>query len=485
VSAALAGHLTQLDLEVVTGHYRPGLLWARSPTPTTEPHAKPSRPSTAAAAKIFAVYADFVLGYAGPWKVRGRDDRFVILERGWWDHVVDPIRYRLPDPAMFAIRLLGRTLPKADLVVILSGDADRIVARKPELESVEIHRQLKSWRGVAPAAGHQAVEIDTVASSVDEVIEQLVSRLELSEATASNTAAPVRWREVLGAPSRVGLRATEGAAGAAALAIYQPMSSAARLASRASTALVQRRRGRVTTPPVPDLAGLWTAAGFGQIDGMASMTSSTAGRAIVGAVVDEQLVAVAKVGQSGDKPLVNEGEVLRELAASTTTGFVVPDLKFAGSWNGRPAVVATAMGQSAGNLSVDDALSVAIGLANIDGRFLTHGDLAPWNLRRQRGQLVLVDFEHAVWKARPLADLAHYLVQTGALLGERSADETWAQLCGPAQLGCRYLAAIGHDGDPAQLVADYVERQLASGRATTEEEQNYLRHLGALPARSA
>ncbi len=486
VAAMLAERLSDDAVDVVTGHYRPGLLWKRSESPVTDPHGEPSRPSASALAKVGAVYADFVLGYVGPW--RSAAAKVVILERGWWDHLVDPVRYRLPSAAKGVVRTLGRTLPKADIVAVLAGDAEAIVARKPELDVAEVQRQLASWRLIAPTAGRTVIEIDTVANDADGVVNKLLAELGHTATGQSNavlaaggvgSSEPV-WRSVPGTPARVALRATGGPDRLAALALYQPMSTAAKVAGQGAKLAVRAGLGARVSAPVPDAAGLFASAGVGSVGAMVAMDSSTEGRVVLGAASSGVLVAVAKVGRTDDESLINEGRILEDLSTAQTVGFEVPELAFAGVWNGRPSVVARAVGSVGAPPTLDEALALAVGLADVDGRFLTHGDLAPWNVRRTAAGLALVDFEHAAWEERPLADLAHFLVQTGALTGARPVAETAALLCEPGGLGRRYLDAIGASStlDPATLVADYVHRQLESGRASTSAEQNYLGELG-------
>jgi thymidylate kinase len=133
-------------------HHRPGVLpvltGARGPV--TEPHRRPPYPAPLSFAKTLYLYADFLLGWTlriRPWVRRGR---WVILERGWWDVVVDPRRYRLREPARVAA-FLGRFLPDADLTVVLEGHESLLLARKRELPQQELLRQREAWRQIIAA----------------------------------------------------------------------------------------------------------------------------------------------------------------------------------------------------------------------------------------------------------------------------------------------------------------------------------------------
>ena len=92
-----------------------------------------------------------------------------IVERGWWDQIVDPTRYRLGDRSVAFARALGRRLPRADVGVILSGDSALIHERKPELSPDEIAACIASWRVLLPAAAKRVVEAD-VSNSPDQIV---------------------------------------------------------------------------------------------------------------------------------------------------------------------------------------------------------------------------------------------------------------------------------------------------------------------------
>jgi hypothetical protein len=84
---------------------------------------------------------------------------WVVFERGWWDHATDPRRYRLQPPARL-VRVLGRVLPRADLVFVLRAPAGVIRGRRPELTEEELERQMEAWLGVLPERQERVV-LDT------------------------------------------------------------------------------------------------------------------------------------------------------------------------------------------------------------------------------------------------------------------------------------------------------------------------------------
>ena len=101
--------------------------------------------------KTLYLWVDFWLG----WLVRVRPvlrrGGWVIFERGWWDHAVDPRRYRLRPPASRLVPLLGRLLPRTDIVFVLRAPPAQIRARRPELTEEELERQMAQWTRVLPA----------------------------------------------------------------------------------------------------------------------------------------------------------------------------------------------------------------------------------------------------------------------------------------------------------------------------------------------
>jgi thymidylate kinase len=133
-------------------HHRPTLLPARggSTTDSSRPHQSPPYPAVLCTAKALYLFADYTLGWAvriRPWVRRGG---WVVLERGWWDMVVDPIRYRLRPPAR-TVRLLGILAPAPDLTLVLEAPPEVLRGRKAELPAYELARQGRAWRHVFPA----------------------------------------------------------------------------------------------------------------------------------------------------------------------------------------------------------------------------------------------------------------------------------------------------------------------------------------------
>ena len=98
--------------------------------------------------------------------------------------------------------------------------------------------------------------------------------------------------------------------------------------------------------------------------------------------------------------------------------------------------------------TADDVVPVAQALATAgpDGAPMTHGDLAPWNLVRTADRPVLLDWEFARFADEPLHDLAHFVVQGGALLGSlRTGSRRWPCCASKGSPGSQLLRARGLD----------------------------------------
>jgi O-antigen/teichoic acid export membrane protein len=137
--------------EVLRVHQRARLLprHTHHEGPVVEPHATRPYPAWLSVLKVLYLYVDTLLG----WSLRLRPvvgrGGWVLLERGWWDLAVDPLRHRLRATAGLA-RALDRLTPRPDLVLILEAPPALIRARSPELPEAELERQTATWRTVLP-----------------------------------------------------------------------------------------------------------------------------------------------------------------------------------------------------------------------------------------------------------------------------------------------------------------------------------------------
>jgi hypothetical protein len=103
--STLADCLSELCKQMFTRqaryHWRPGLLprpgafAGRRLANPTRPHARPPRSRASSCILLGYYWFDFLLGgWLLTWPARLRSG-LVVMERGWWDILVDPRRYRL------------------------------------------------------------------------------------------------------------------------------------------------------------------------------------------------------------------------------------------------------------------------------------------------------------------------------------------------------------------------------------------------------
>jgi thymidylate kinase len=224
---------------------------AQSRRMTATPHAVPAYPGWLSIAKILYLFMDAVLGWmihVRPFVNRGG---WVVVERGWWDLVVDRRRYRLG----LGRRLLtwfGRLLPPTRVTIILTAPATVIRARKSELGARELERQMSAWRRLAEERIPRAYVIDA-SQPLDAVVEAAHAACLLGGST-SPRAAPqwvalppghrARWLVPVRSP-----RVAE-----AGLRIYQPMTRSGRVGWEAARAAA--RLGLLRALPRADASEL-------------------------------------------------------------------------------------------------------------------------------------------------------------------------------------------------------------------------------------
>ena len=132
--------------------------------------------------KASYLYIDFLLGWALRVAPHVRKGGWVVFERGWWDHAVDPGRYRLRSGRPFQV--LGRLLPNADLVFVLEADPQLIRARKPQLSTEELTRQMTAWHSVLPT-DQQVVFLDA-ASPIEVLVNEVRNQLGMLDSGGSS-----------------------------------------------------------------------------------------------------------------------------------------------------------------------------------------------------------------------------------------------------------------------------------------------------------
>lgn len=179
VAGALAGQ--RLPAPVLHLHHRPGLLPARTVHvgPVTEPHRPRPYPTVLSSLKVLYLWVDYLIGWMVRIRPIVRTGGSVVIERGWWDLLVDPRRYRLA-PVPRLLHALGRLLPRPDATVVLHADLSVLLGRKQELPAAELARQQEAWLSI-PDRALRRVLVDA-AQPLDGVVLDVVRHLGVSTA---------------------------------------------------------------------------------------------------------------------------------------------------------------------------------------------------------------------------------------------------------------------------------------------------------------
>ena len=501
-----AGKSTLIDALVAEGlagapvlrMRRPGVLYRRTipDIVVTEPHRDPPYSQLMSLAKTAYIFVDVYLG----WKLRiqpfVRRGGWVIIERGWWDIAVDPRRYRMR-PHGGLLWLLGRLLPRPDLLMVLEAPPEIVYARKTELSLDELDRQMKAWRRHLPAS-QRRVFLDASRPARD-VLEQAVTELERLASTVGPRSLGAGWT---GVPKKTSARwvlpRAPRAVALSGLMVYHPVTPFSRLGWEAARAMAWLGAFRLLpagSNPPPDVTDA-LAPHLGLRDTLSVARTNHPGR-WVGLVLGPRgaFKAVAKVARDerGRAGLAAEVRALSELGAALEPPLRAPKVISHGDgvvlfemskWHPRlrpwrlPSDVAHALGRF---FAAGAGPRAATGFA--------HGDFAPWNLLRTDTGWVVLDWEAAHRDAAVFHDLWHFLVQGHALLGHPKTEELLEALEGRGWAG-RALSAYAdgagvrfEQARPALL--GYLELSRATLDLTKEDGAAGLRARDALLDRLA
>jgi len=140
-------------------HLRPHLgRRGSSRGPQPDPHGQPPRGRAVTVVKLTAWWVDYWLGYLLEVRPALRRSTLVLFDRYCDDVLVDPRRYRMREPGRFA-RLLVRTVPRPDTLVVLDAPESVLRERKQEVSVAETVRQRSAYRALADRTP-RAVVID-------------------------------------------------------------------------------------------------------------------------------------------------------------------------------------------------------------------------------------------------------------------------------------------------------------------------------------
>jgi hypothetical protein len=446
---------------------RPGALLRRGEGDHSQPHAKPPHSKAVSTALLLYHWFDYLLGswlLVRPTRTR---TGLVLLERGWWDMLVDPCRYRLNPPLPLA-RLLGRLLPEPDLVLLLEAPPETLVARKSELTAEEIAGQAEAWRAVAPWA--RVIDVSKTSKEVvmaarEEIVrmlhERAISRLGAGWAALPRGAEP-RWL-VLRGPRRAARNS---------LRLYHPVTMRGRIGWELSRLLaglgVFRLLPRAQAPPEPVRRLLAPHLPPRSTFAVSRLRARERFLALVVENSRCRFVAKLALDQPGRQALEREQYALAHASELFVAPLGAPRIVIAEEklllfdhvdWRPRlrpwrlPEPVARVLGEFSGSTG------------------WAHGDCVPWNLHETSAGWTLVDWEEAGPGRSPFFDVFHYFVRSHAHLGKPSRRALRRGLSGRGCVGAvlnAYAQAAALDpldaADALRLYSELVPDESAAGR---------------------
>jgi thymidylate kinase len=454
---------------------RPGVLYRRTvpDVPVTEPHKNPPYPAVLSLLKTGYIFVDVLLG----WRLRitpfVRRGGWVIVERGWWDIAVDPLRYRMQSHGKL-LWLLGRVLPKPDLLLVLEAPPEIVFARKTELTMDELARQMRAWRDLLPRS-QRRVFLDASRPAA-EVVAHAARELTRLGGELGGSTLGTGWT---GVPSRASARwvlpRAPRAVASSGLLVYQPINlrarvgwGAARLMARAGMFRLLPRGG---APPAHVREAL--APYLGARSTLAVARTNHFGRyvaLVIGPRGECEAVGKVATDEIGRRALQAEARAVAELGSELSDPLAAPEIAAHDdnvllyrmtSWKprARPWLLPTEVAGALGRFH-------AAGAHRPGAYGHAHGDFAPWNLLRTEAGWVAIDWEDARREAPPFYDVWHFLVQGHALLGRPREAALLAGVAGRGWVA-RALRAYADGGglppaDAVRWLPVYLEASKAS-----------------------
>lgn len=113
--------------------------------PTKNPHDQVYRGFLSSFLKLLLWWADFTVGYAVDVFPRLACSTLVLFDRYYYDLLIDPKRYRYGGPRWLAW-LIGKFIPRPDVVIFLDAPAEVLIARKQEISLCELASQRIAYR---------------------------------------------------------------------------------------------------------------------------------------------------------------------------------------------------------------------------------------------------------------------------------------------------------------------------------------------------
>lgn len=468
LAAKLPGATGALFRDAARFHWRPGLLPSLGPSlgqsavdPATpfgrRPHSRP-----VSLGLLVYYWVDFTLGSLARQRPRLARTGLIVVERGWPDLEIDLPRYRLAVPRSL-VRLLGRFVPAADLVLVLETQPDVAAARKPELPPDEHARQSAAWRSAAARGNHAVIDTtdlpadDVAAAARDAIVGALehraVSRLGHGWAVAPGSGSRKVWVP----------RGPRAAAAAGAL-VYMPATRRARLGWRAFEAAARLGLLRLAPRAAPPREFRELVAEHVPRGATYAVASSPWANRYVALLLDAggTPLSLVKLGldEAASIALAREADSIRS-ATSVLAGSVrAPHILDEGE--GALVLEAVRWRPPRDSAALPPEVATALGRLYRDAGGLVHGDVAPWNLLATDEGWVLVDWEDSTAQGRPYEDVFHFHVQAHVFLGRPTLSE---------------IVAVRGIGPVASSLALYAEAAELPA-ATTDDLVRYLERTG-------
>jgi thymidylate kinase len=182
-SSVINGTLNNLAVkfrEVKKLHWRPGVLpqlsalLGRSKSENdfivANPHSPKERSRLSSFLRWTYYSSDYIIGYYFkilPMKIR---TTAVIMDRYYYDIIVDPVRYGFNLP-LWVVKSILPLIPKPDLTIYLDNNPEELYKRKQELPVHELKRQVKAWREVIPKLPNP--RIVTTDKPIEDVVHEI------------------------------------------------------------------------------------------------------------------------------------------------------------------------------------------------------------------------------------------------------------------------------------------------------------------------
>ena len=489
-------------------HWRPGVIprpgaFVRSPpgNPSRPQDRKPHHKAISTGLLLY-LWTDFFVGsWTRFYPLKARTG-LVVLERGWWDILVDPRRYRLDAPPTL-VRILGKLLPAPELTLVCEAPVEVVTERKSELSGKEVSRQALAWRSLrTPRSEVRYLDAsdspEGMRAAARAAITEHLERRAIGRLGPGWTRLPPRTANRWSVPRGPGRIAS------ASLLIYQPMTPWRRAAWEIAQVVARSGALRLLprNDPAPRAVRVQIAPFVPRRGSFALALANHPGRyvaMILDAHGEPDIVVKVATDGGGRQALQQESLRIAELG-SLLTGPLRPP-RIVDCRDGALALHAERWRPRWRPWDLDQALVEALGAFFASRRRVSpdgipvgpsHGDFAPWNVLRTDQGWLLVDWEYAASERPAFYDLFHYLVQSHVHLGQPSRRVLLDALIGKGRLASRlsiYARAANVDVGRvpellhlyAEISAAHLDPRRSEGRVGLDVRNDLTRWVERLP----